>query len=1311
MLMNRRSSKRLLLECLVVPLAGAGCSDFSTARTTPIRGTFGAEMYSVLCDRVGAQSLREDVTGASFHAMCHPDASGDYAAHVDVSQLPPLTATTTPDGQPVTLAAQQEQRALDIARVEALTRDRTQLVAAFDATLPATQIPELPLASGECPDPDAPDADAEGRLSMQGEFTAFLQRIVDLYDDDTIPFATRALGDLMNEVKSDPDLQAALARVDARQGYRPLPLALGVARPALAYPRLVELARSLFGVLLADSAAPGAQAYVQSQLVLYNELRTPSTTPPLSLLASIPDPELGGRAVLSRPRSLLEAAKQVMLAENAAFAVGNPAYVVSRDARGYASVPLVNGAVPPPFVDSDGDGLPDVDALGQFVTSDGSIPPSPFFSVDGANGPRDSFGRAQQATGGLVYGYVGVHQTFLAAVARDVRPYFQPDPTQKGETAMNLLAAVPVLSGARDATATSTATYAPDPRQVTDWGLGHTTPPPANLGTAPVTISYRAFQPDTSPIADLTYAVGQVLGTPEIDDLLAVAEQLATQHPEQLASFVGLALEVKNIANNHPEAFLPPTATFWDDLFVQLAQVAHTEGLFEDILRAVMQPPTLGLEPALATYFTDKDDVSYDTNDLNGPAVNLSVPGQTSLAFVTPVDRSQPDSGPNKSEMQKFLSLLHDTNGLAICTKDGATVPITVSLAGANVSFVYPTDPVYTPILCGIVGAPAPTHLGLCDIFGYQNVMSLLLDVLLGKATLTVRDPCLNKLMTSPLANLVGGANAFLQQLSGVQGFSLNPDLSGFARLLYFRTPYPGLPADTNPANKVTSTFLSDTINPIESMVCPLASFTAPDGTVFPLRQCATVDAVLRARDPDALFPVDELGFVPSLQPLAAAFDAHQAALLFANLFDTLHLHWGSPQQTTQECDPTLPRTDGRWCSQDGLVRYEPLLADVVNDTPFERIQALLQTLSTIQVPHCNTYDPGTHLCTSTTTIDGVHAVAQAAELMFDPARTPGLTDRQGNTLALRNDGTRTDPIAPIDLLVDAFDGIDTAFASYAAQNPGDANRQSLWLDARSSFVDTFLGVNGQGAQAQFQDPTLVTILPTILDLVRTQSFAHCPGLAQPCTWARQDLTNSLDATLSGPAYAAVVDLVDALRQDPTARTELEQLLGYLIDDGSGNDARVDTLTAAADILQVLQDDTNLQPLEQVLALAAASPVTDDQGNVVRRGLVDAGVRLLSRVFEQERFAFSACWTTRDPNRVLGQLMTNMVTPPSAASASPFETLSDVVADVNRANPALQTKLDSGDYGNIANETSEFLLDSTTGLEQVYAIVRQATDP
>ena len=59
----------------LVPLVVLGCAaDFDTSRQIPPRGTLGRELFTVVCERVGAQSLREDVTGASFDAMCHRDA-------------------------------------------------------------------------------------------------------------------------------------------------------------------------------------------------------------------------------------------------------------------------------------------------------------------------------------------------------------------------------------------------------------------------------------------------------------------------------------------------------------------------------------------------------------------------------------------------------------------------------------------------------------------------------------------------------------------------------------------------------------------------------------------------------------------------------------------------------------------------------------------------------------------------------------------------------------------------------------------------------------------------------------------------------------------------------------------------------------------------------------------------------------------------------------------------------------------------------------------------------------------------------------
>ena len=1340
---SRISSKMARGGLAAITLGVAfGCApDFSATRDPVPATTLGRTLYSVVCDRVGAQSLPTDVTGVSFNSICHPDASGKYGTKVDVSQLPALQSPAyTESGQLVPLAQQQAARTYEVGRVEALGRDREALVAALDAMFPDVSIPILPPPAG--PAPCDTSGGAPGTQSpFQSELGATMSRLLDLYDDpaQTIPSVTRAVGRTLNDIKADLDVQGALARLDARQGYRPIPIELGTTRPVLSYPRLVELTRSVVTPMLSQpgqTEGPEALGYDELTNAGYQELRSPGDPAPALALTATLDPVVG-RAVLSRPRTSLEAVHSILGYQSASFLSGTPDFIVQRDPRGYAAVPLVNGAVPSPFVDlAPTDGLPDVDALGQFVTSNGTPVVSPFFAPGLQDGPRDTYGRAQTTAGNtsLVYGYVDAYQTALGALARDSKPFFAAGGPMTQETAMNALAALPVIAGTRDPQPTSTKVYPPDPYALENWKVGHTGPPPAGLGTTPVTLSYRAFHPETSPLVDLTYALGQVAAAPEMDDLLALAQQLFTKQPNQLASLMGLALEIRAIAAKHPEAVLPANETFWDDLFVQIAPVVHEPGLFEDILRAVGDPATLPLEQVLETFFAVKDNISYNPNDLNGPSLDFS----TNVAppnFTVPVDRTQPDVGENRSEMQKFLSLLHDTNGLAICTKDGAIVHITnlnLPVLGNALQFSYPTDAISGLVCQLIAGIPAPTHLNQCAVFGYQNVMSLLLDVLLNKALLQVNDPCLYKLMTSSFVqglgdgSTYGGANLFLQNISGVTGFSLQPDLRGFARLLYFETPWPGLPTDPNAlgipnlewdasaangGGALTSNFLKDTIDPIPSMVCDETPFTMPDGTVYPLRTCKTPADTLRARDRNALFPVDELGFVPSLQPLAGAFDKHHQPLLFANLFDVLHLHWGSNKQPSTVCDPTLPRSNARWCSQDGLVTWEPLFSEILKNGVFTRIQSFLATLATMTVNHCTAFDPQTHLCTTSVQYDGVHVVAEALSLLLDPKRTPGLVDRTGSPYAQRNDGQKTDPVTGMALLTQGFLAMDKAFETYAAANPNDTSRQAMWRSARSNFVDTFLSVNGQGPTAQFANTTLINVVPQAIGVLREQVAANCtPGV--PCAWAQQTLANNLSDTLRGPSFAAAVDLLDALRQDNDARPEIERLVTYLLDAASGNNAQAGVLASALDLLQILEDDTNLPPFEKVLARAMAPPVSDDAGNVVQRSLGDAGMRTLTRIFEVDTKTAAGgatCSFQRDPNRAIGYVLGNIITPMSPDTLAPLDVLMDAIADVNRADPSQTTKLAGADYGNIANEMSVFCLDSTRGLEQFYAVIKQVT--
>lgn len=353
--MALRSRVTVGLFLCSIPL-GACASDVGPA-ARPKRGSIGEETFGVLCDRVGAQSLREDLGGDSFRAVCHRDANGAFADKVDVSKLPAMPAGAD--------RAAILGRARSIARIEALARHRADLIAALDALVPAAQT-----VTGACTNGEA--------KPLSGELATLLARMSEAYDDGTVPQATRSLGRLMNAIKASPDAQGALERLNKRAGYRPESVALGLARPALAYPRLRDLANATLALISPEPAGPA-----------YPTLRALSQTTELELanataasyalpLTKAADAKLGIDR-LSRPRTSLELLSHLMSSEDLSFGGGAPRYVVRRDVRGMATVAKVNGVLPAPFVDTNADGLADVDPAGRFVLSNGAGAPSPFF--------------------------------------------------------------------------------------------------------------------------------------------------------------------------------------------------------------------------------------------------------------------------------------------------------------------------------------------------------------------------------------------------------------------------------------------------------------------------------------------------------------------------------------------------------------------------------------------------------------------------------------------------------------------------------------------------------------------------------------------------------------------------------------------------------------------------------------------------------------------------------------------------------------------------------------------------------------------
>lgn len=1329
------ASRRAVVAGLCATVLGCS-SDFDTKRAVPPRGSVGRALYSLVCDRVGAQALREDVTGASFHGVCHADLHGAYAANVDASLLVPLDPRALDvDGKPVPLDLQVQRRAYRIARIEALGRRREDLIKAFDAVLPDVMIPSKALGAADPTASCDPDA---ARARLLTELADTLSRFIDLYNDDTIPHFTRALGHIMEDVRGDGEAQAALTRVGSRAGYRPSQLAMGLARPVLAYPRLVDLANSVLTLVSTDSAPydpagkidpkkplsvgnrrpiPGkASGQFQGLLrVAHEELRTTSSDPTPAPLVVTLDPKVAGAQVLSRPRTTLEIGRTLLLSQDDAFAASAtvaPSYVVRRDARAFAGVPLVSGKLPAPFLDLTGpggkaDGLPDLDDYGRFVTDGAVTPPTPFYALGEQDGKRDAFGRAlDAATGAPLYTFLDANRTFGAALIRDAKPLLDPDPANLHETVMGLLGGLPVILGHRDGAPTTQRTYPPDPDAIEAWKLQHPGQAvPPDVGKQSVTLAYDAFHPEDSPLVDLVYALGQIVTDPAVDDGLQLIRKLAKERPNDLARLVGLGLRMKAIADAHPEARLPGSSNLWDELLVTIEKLAHEPGILEDLIRAFGSDSTKLLDEVFVAYIHYRDVLTYNSKNLNGEAWNATTSSVSPLG--TPVDRSQPDVGNNRSALQRFMQLLHDANGLGACTKEGAVAH--VNWKGLKLD--YPNDLTLKAACIGF-GSSAPSKLPKCGVLRFENVDALLLDVALDRAKFDIRDDCLNRIANSPLTGIVGGVDKFLEEISGINGLSTHPTVNGIARLVYVDTPHDGLPGDTTPEMNKTVTFLRDIIDPVPSMACDPDPFTDKDGKVIPLRKCKSFADTLRGRDPNFLFPVETLNFVKNVRPLAAAFADHGQPMLFVDLFDTLHKHWGSAAQPKELCDPSLPKTDARWCAQDGAVSYEPLLVDMLSTDLFDVLYDEVKVLQGVKIQHCDAWDPTTRLCTKTSERDGVTVLADAVRVLVDPTRTPGLVDRQGRAYAVRNDGTHTAALSPLYLFLDALAGIDRSFDAWSAARPADAQRLGGWRSARSQLVDQFFQVKGTGAASSFSNPAFIAALPTLIDLTRAQVSARCPDRTKKCAWASDELVKKTSESISGPTFAATVDLLDAIRADPNARREIQGLLVYLLDAASANDAEASTLAALTDVVQVLDDDVNLSPIYRLAATATQADLIDPSGKALRRGLASAGVTSLARIFAA---AYDAggneiCAREIDPNRTIQAVLQNLITP-LPTGETPLEIISSVVADVNRQDPTQSGRLAPFDYANIAKEISEFTLDPARGLEQVWVVIRQATMP
>jgi hypothetical protein len=1293
--------------CTAALWGAASCNNIDTTRQAQQKATLGDDMYSVLCDRVGASSFSEDLSGGSYQSICHfSDDTHKYGDKVDESSLPP-----PPN------AAAKRARQYSIAKLEAMARHRAALITAFNKAFPGdVQLDDTVKNDGS-------------KIGLHDALLDLTQQLTPLYESNPYDKAgeplfasqTRSLARLVGSLaatgqcangkacqfseecsdKSKCTMPArdALSRIWGRQGYRPGNVALGAIRPALAYPKLRTFSRASLGVL-----GPGGAAEPRLQQlfkVVKQELLTAKAT-----VAGLPAYSVNAATLQpNRPRSTIEVTKAIMLAEDQSFGaseVDPPEYIARRDLRGFVETDLQA-----PFADQNGDGYADVDPFGRFIDSSGKpvTLSAPFVIPGVTTSPADASKRPMDSVDH--YRYIDTTRTLLAGAARHLVPLLDSTETAPGdpeawkqehETLMYALAGANTLYGGRE-----DAQYDYETDTIK-----------ASGGSCASCVPYRRFKAEESPLPDLLHAMGQVLADKDSDALLASLLDLVENHTQIVARLLGAALKIQDIATAHdqkaaqgtePAANLDYTVPIWDEMAQVISTISSEHpGLLAKLIEALADDAILEahgsskhMGETVATMVANRDELGYDPNNVNGPAVNFTVGSPSTADPKTPVDQNKPKTGKNRSCLQRSLKLIHDAAGGPACNKDGATLP-----------------------LPGGLSWPFFGSYGKCELFQFNNLAAFYLDSLLDPnhpkySQLTLKDPQLNGLL-----NFLGAftdKNKLLESLSGITGLTLKPSPPALNRLVFFGADsgfYPGMP-DFDPfggnggKNASINLFVSSTIEPVSLASCP---FDPNDGNQVPT--CADQSGTLRVADPNTIFLWERLGFSDYLRPVVTAFantaclpdlsscdtDNTKGELLFIAVIDILNRHWPGKEHGA-ECNKSGSASKNPlYCSEAGVNHYEPIMAEAFRSDIIPALHEFAKIARDVSKVTVKRGPKAGDVWT------GAEVLEKMTRILFDQkyAADVKMVDRKGNKGASWVDGTAQPQLTTFTLFADALHKIDQrwekACDGLGGQELSDCQqstptRKGQWKRARSQLVDEFLAVDGEGPAAKFHNPAMPKTLATTLHVIREQLNANCPDREKgvTCEWARHELDDKFATTISGPLFAGLMDVQEELRKDETARRETERLLTYLLSASSPDDAFPGALASFSDLLQVVPDDGNLSPILQAIAVAANG--ADDKDGP---GAADAGLKVLKAMTEDKY----------DRYHVLDTVLPRLVTPINGGE-TPIEVILDTIADVNRIDAAASSDtvpLDDDDYRAMMGTVEDFLTSKTRGLEQFYFIVQ-----
>lgn len=411
----------------------------------------------------------------------------------------------------------------------------------------------------------------------------------------------------------------------------------------------------------------------------------------------------------------------------------------------------------------------------------------------------------------------------------------------------------------------------------------------------------------------------------------------------------------------------------------------------------------------------------------------------------------------------------------------------------------------------------------------------------------------------------------------------------------------------------------------------------------------------VKDNDGDTLFAATASGTCESLKPLIRVFyNRGQMRLLF-ELFEVLHLHWGTAAGQWQNTAANQPR----FSKLSGIRGYEPLLIDTfTNAKVLDATRKLLGETKELR--------------TAKGRLAHDVLLILARKLLDKDTELRGLDGKREVIV----DGERITPLSPFDLIRAARSKVKaTVRRSAQAQADYDA-----LIDA---VHETLQETERTGPEAgRMKNPRALPTAILLAKFFEERALRH-EDARDLSTWITADFVTGVSDLLTSEELPAILDLIHAIDEDVELSGALSDFRDELLDESQG---LPDLLVTLGDSMEALKDASVAVHFVRFLGRE-----------------LDPSLKMMFTVTKMTEKTLAL-----DPDEHMLEVIRRAIDT-TPAQALYMYGVSGAVRQSNRLNP-LETKIvTAADLEQISRTTSRYLLDGEHGIEKFYEMVKNRT--